>query len=187
MIPQPAAHKMPMRVAVPDTTCIAVPDDVDLIRFLRTDVPLLIQGGAGAAEAFARRMHGLGGWRHGPFVVVDCGWPDRLLESRLFGALRLDDEVPEGDQPRARPVQEGMVLLRDVGRLGAGLQMRLADRLNELRAHSGRRRFRRRLIASTDAPLLPRVSAGTFDACLYYRLNVMHVILGGDPRPTVRD
>jgi DNA-binding NtrC family response regulator len=85
-------------------------------------------------------------------------------------------------QPQATLIQAGTLLLRDVGRLSLTFQVRLADALGELRAHSTHRRVRRRVMASTSGSLLDRVNDGTFDARLFYRLNVIHLVLPEDDR-----
>jgi DNA-binding NtrC family response regulator len=45
---------------------------------------------------------------------------------------------------------------------------------------------RGRIIASTAEPLLSRVLHGEFDDCLYYRLNVVHVVIPNGHSPRLR-
>jgi transcriptional regulator of acetoin/glycerol metabolism len=71
----------------------------------------------------------------------------------------------------------GTVLLHQVGRLGRAVQSRLADRLVLLRAQTRPHWARWRLLASTSEALLARVADGTFDDRLYYRLNVIHLVI----------
>ncbi len=153
-------------------------DDREVLGAAQTDACVLFTGKGDAVEALAQRIHNLSGWRYGPFLSVDCAWSEATLESRLFGAL-LDDDMllPPRSQPQPRLSQEGTLFLQEVGRLSPASQARLADHLAELRMHGGGRRVRRRVMASSSETLLDRVNAGTFDARLFYRLNVIHLVL----------
>ena len=65
--------------------------DLDLSHAVQSDACVLFTGDHETAEALARRLHALSGWRYGPFVAVDCALPDaapRLLQL-------LDVEKPE--------------------------------------------------------------------------------------------
>ena len=161
------------------------PDDAEVSGAARTDACVLLSGEAGAVQALAQRIHTLSGWRQGPFVTVNCAWPDAMLDARLFGMLG-DQVAGDAGLPTARLSQSGTVFLQEVGSLSAAAQSRLADYLGELRAHGGDRRARRRVMASTSEDLLERVNAGTFDGQLFYRLNVMHLIVPGNEGKWVR-
>jgi sigma-54-specific transcriptional regulator len=149
--------------------------DADLSYAVHTDACVLFTGEHEATDALARRLHALSG-RRGPFVAVDCGAPDanvRLLEL-------LDEENPDKPQSSFRPrvVQSGTVFLREVGLLDQTLQTRLLERLPELRmSPDAERRMGRRVISSSSTPLAARVESGAFDARLFYRLNVIHVVI----------
>jgi DNA-binding NtrC family response regulator len=150
--------------------------DVDLYHAVQSDACVLFTGDHETAEALARRLHDLSGWRHGPFVAVDCGLPD--AEPRLWQVL--DEENPVAPYGVSWPTlaQAGTVFLREVGKLDPTLQLRLSDRLAELRKRpGGERRMRRRVISSSSIPLESRVENGTFDARLFYRLNVIHMVI----------
>jgi transcriptional regulator with PAS, ATPase and Fis domain len=136
---------------------------------------VLFTGDHETAELLARRLHGLSGWRQGPFVAVDCGQPEASLESHLFDLL----DVEKVSAGKAWPTlaQSGTVFLRDVGRLPRPLQLRLSERLAILRTSPGNhagtgagsfRRVRRRW---------PRASRTLLDANLYYRLNVIQFVI----------
>lgn len=155
------------------------PDDTEVSSAARTDACVLLTGRADAVQALAQRIHGLSGWRQGPFVAVNCGWTDTTLEARLFGALMDADALQIDEPPQARLSQRGTLLLQEVGGLSPASQARLADHLGKLRFHGGERRARVRVMASTSEDLLERVTAGTFDAKLFYRLNVIHLIVPG--------
>jgi DNA-binding NtrC family response regulator len=151
--------------------------DLELSGAAQTDACLLVTGRRDAAQSVAYRIHCMSGWRHGPFIVMDCGWPDAALEERLFAVWPgTNAKDPEG-LPHARLAQAGTVLLQEVGRLSPSFQVRLADRLEDLRGCAGYGRSRLRLMASSSESLERRVIEGTFDDRLFYRLNVIHVMV----------
>jgi len=151
--------------------------DLDLSHAVRSDACVLFTGDEETAEMLARRVHRLSGWRQGPFVAVDCGMAAASLESHLFQLLEVE-EVTSPQVPRPTLAQSGTVFLRDVGRLPRRLQLRLSERLAILRTSPGEpRRTRRRVISSSPTPLLDRIEDGTFDGNLYYRLNVIHLVI----------
>lgn len=149
----------------------------DIALAARSDASILLTGRPDAARTFAYRLHLASGWRHGAFTVVDCASPAPWLESLLFDAL-FDEHPPTPGVVRLRLVQAGSVLLQEIRALPLPLQRRLAARLSDQFASIGAGRSRRRLMASTSEPLLDRVLAGTFDDSLFYRLNVIHFVVG---------
>jgi len=154
--------------------------DIDLSHAVRSDACGLFTGDEETAEVLARGVPGLSGWRQGPFVPVDCGQPPDLLESHLFRLLDVENPEPL-DDPWPTLSQSGTIFLRDVGRLPWSLQLRLSDRLAVLRTSPGEpRRIRRRVISSTPMPLVDRVEEGSFYGSLYYRLNVIHLVISSE-------
>jgi transcriptional regulator, propionate catabolism operon regulatory protein len=150
---------------------------IDLSHAVRSDACVLFTGDEKTAETLARRLHELSGWRQGPFVPVDCRQAEDLLESQLGELLDVERLRPVGP-PRPTPAQSGTIFLRDVGSLPLPVQLRLSDRLAVLRTGPGEaRRIRRRVISSTPTPLVDCVEQGTFDGSLYYRLNVIHLVI----------
>jgi len=154
--------------------------DLDLAHAVRSDACVLFTGDEQTAEILARRLHRMSGWRQGPFVAVDCSKPADFLESHLFNLLDVDN--PNGfDTPWPTSPESGTVFLRDVGQLPLPLQERLSERLEILRtSRYESQRIRRRVISSTPTPLVERIEQGTFDDSLYYRLNVIHLVISPD-------
>lgn len=148
----------------------------DLTGAVRTDACVLLTGRDDAVRALAYRIHRLSEWREGPFTIVDCGAPAELVERTLAEAFG------ERSAPVSQNRRGGTLLLHDVAQLEASAQRGLADRLARMRgAHAPDRG--RRVMATTPEPLLPRVLDGTFDDHLFYRLNVIHLVLPGEKRP----
>lgn len=137
--------------------------DLEVLGAAASDVCILFTG-AGSAREIAQRIHTLGRGRPGRFRVVDCGWPEALLEQQLFYVLR--------------PGSGGTIFLEEVGRLSLELQERLLDALGGPSGSQGR--SRPRVMASTSEPLLQRALEGTFNERLFYRLNAIQVILPPD-------
>jgi len=139
--------------------------DIDLVAACQSDAAILFTGAGAAAESIARRIHGASGWRHGAFMVVECGMRERDLGGRL---VWLSEEL------------SGIVFLRDIERLSSGAQAELDEWLLQVRA-AGQPGPRCRVMASTAAPLVPRCLGGTFNDRLYYRLNLIRVDIGPPP------
>lgn len=151
--------------------------DLDLTSAIHSDACVLLTGKKSAVRAVAGRIHSLGGARQGPLTIVDCGGPEESVERALFGVLAECESTTPEPHPSA---QAGTVLLQEVGRLGLTVQSRLAERLVRLRGKRQPASSRCRLMASTSEPLLPRVLDGTFDDHLFYRLNVIHLVVANE-------
>ena len=148
--------------------------DADLIAAAQSDRCVLLTGVAAPASALALRIHNLSGWRWGPFVAVDCGGTDAVLERQLFDLLRLR-QLSRTAEPRARIMQAGTVFLHEVGKLGLSAQVRLRDILETSAAMQRSDRLRQRIMASSSEPLLKRVLDGTFDEDLFCLLNAIRL------------
>lgn len=109
-------------------------------------------------------------------MSVDCGGAEASVERQLSALLPVEDRARR-QEPRARLLQAGTIFLHEVGKLSPGLQVRLADAVETVGTIESRVRSRRRVMAFTSEPLLARVAAGTFDARLFYRLNVIHIVI----------
>jgi DNA-binding NtrC family response regulator len=140
--------------------------DEDVATAARAGGCVLLTGPLGLALAAARRIHDESERREGPFTIVDCAGPPTAVTEQLVQAF--GDPMSE-----TRPITPaaGTLYIKDVGALPRVAQRLVAGLL----AHPGRSR----LIASTREPLVERVLAGDFDDCLFYRLNIVHMVLGG--------
>lgn len=161
--------------------------ELDVIQASRTSACVLFTG-VPNAKGIALQIHGLSGWRWGPFMSIDCGASDWILEQQLFDVLKEGADLERGSEPRAELRQDGTIFLYEVGKLSLALQARLSAALGSGGPGETKRRVRKRVMASTSVSLLDRVRAGTFDDRLFYRLNAIHVALAGqempdDPRP----
>jgi DNA-binding NtrC family response regulator len=148
----------------------------DVVAAAQSDRCVLLTGALAHASATALRIHNLSGWRWGPFVAVDCGGAEAVLERQLFDLLRVRPR-PGVPEPRPRLTQAGTVFLYEVGKLGLSVQVRLREILESSAAMQRSDRLRQRIMASTSEPLLKRVLDGTFDEDLFCRLNAIRLTL----------
>jgi transcriptional regulator with PAS, ATPase and Fis domain len=127
--------------------------------------------------------HGNNGVRR-PFVAINCaGVPETLLESELFGHVKGSFTGAYRDKPGKLEIAGGGTLFLDeVGEMTLrmqGLLLRFLEtgelqKVGAARTSSG---IRPRIIASTNRELRQMVRDGTFREDLFYRLNVIHLIV----------
>jgi two-component system NtrC family response regulator len=153
--------------------------DFDLASAVHSDACVLLTGKKNAVRAVAGRIHTLSGGRRGALTIVDCGGPEEIVERALFGVLAEAETATRPGRPPSA-AEAGTILLQDVGRLGPSVQSKLAERLVRLRGRRQPGSPACRVLASTSEPLLPRVLDGTFDDRLFYRLNVIHLVIASD-------
>lgn len=148
------------------------------------DVTLLITGETGTGkELVARAIHYLGGRRHAPFVKVNCVAVAReLLESELFGdergAFTGAHQIKIG---KFEAANLGTIFLDEIGDLHPALQAKLLHVLEDgqFSRVGGRSTIKVnvRIVAATNGDLEASVAAGVFREDLFYRLNVIRIVV----------
>jgi two-component system response regulator HydG len=150
-------------------------------------VLLLGESGTGK-ELFARALHEHSPRAQGPFVPINCAAiPETILESELFGYERgAFTGAVQRKEGRIERAQGGSLFLDEVGELTASVQVKLLRFLQEGEIErlggTGTVKVDGRVIAATNQDLSSRVREGKFREDLYYRLNVIQVVL-----PPLRD
>jgi len=153
-------------------------------RVAGTDANVLITGESGTGKnLLAEYIHGLGERGKGPFVTVPCAnIPAELFESELFGHEPGAHTDAVSRKPgRFEAADGGTIFLDDVGTLSSPLQAKLLRVLQErsFERLGGTRRIEVdvRIIASGAESLESDTKAGRFRDDLFYRLNVVNLML----------
>jgi len=145
---------------------------------------VLISGESGTGkELVARALHQRSTRRSGLFVAVNCGAiPENLLESELFGHRR--GAFTDATSDRRGLFEEadgGTLFLDEIGELPTALQVKL---LRVLQDETIRRlgdtkdtKVDTRIVAATHRDLTAEVKAGRFREDLFYRLNVLPILV----------
>ena len=150
----------------------------------RVDVTVLILGETGTGkDLVARAIHQLGVRQDGPFVKVNCAAvPRELLESELFGhergAFTGAHQLKIG---KFESANRGTIFLDEIGDLHPALQGKLLHVLQDGQfSRVGGRSIIKvdvRVLAATNQNLEQAVAAGRFREDLYYRLNVVQIVV----------
>ncbi len=150
---------------------------------------VLLQGESGTGKGWvARVIHNLSPRSGGPFVEVNCaGLSATFLDSELFGHEKgAYTDAKERKVGLFELADHGTIFLDEIGELTPDLQPKLLKVLETktFRRLGGTRELSVdvRLIAATNRDLVREVEGGRFREDLFYRLNVMPLVL-----PPVRE
>lgn len=153
-------------------------------RATNIDVTVLISGETGTGkDLVARAIHYLSSRQRAPYVAVNCAAvPKDLLESELFGhergAFTGAHQLKVG---KFESANHGTILLDEIGDLHPELQAKLLHILQDgtFSRVGGKSAMKVdvRVLAATNRDLALAVATGRFRDDLYYRLNVIDIVV----------
>lgn len=148
------------------------------------NIPVLLGGESGTGkEVLAKFIHSRSRRHAGSFVKVNCpAIPGTLLESELFGYERGAFTGAYTAKPgRVETAEDGTLFLDEIAELEPALQAKMLQLLQDGRfCRIGARQERQvevRVICATNHDLAEDVEAGLFRRDLFYRINVLSIVL----------
>jgi two-component system, NtrC family, response regulator len=150
----------------------------------RSDSTVMITGESGTGkEVVANMLHHQSVRRHQPFVAVSCAlFSESLIETELFGHERGAFTGAIKDKPgRFELAQGGTLFLDDIDDVPLSIQVKLLRALQNRQVErvGGTRTIpvNVRIITGSKRDLRQMVAEGKFREDLYYRLNVLPIVL----------
>jgi Nif-specific regulatory protein len=163
----------------------AILEQVEIIdRVAKTDSSVLLLGESGVGkEVYAGQIHLRSRRSASPFIKVNCAaLPEGLLESELFGHIKgAFTNAVSNRQGRFEMADHGTILLDEIGDIPLPLQAKILRVIQE-------KKFEKvgsdatvtvdvRILAATNKDIEELVQTGRFRADLYYRLNVLPILI----------
>ncbi|MFQ5823983.1 MAG: sigma-54-dependent transcriptional regulator [bacterium] len=155
-----------------------------IVKVAKTQSTILIRGESGTGkELVARAIHYNSPRNNKPLIEISCAsFPETLLESELFGyekgAFTGAETTKKG---RFELAHEGTIFLDEIGDITESVQTKLLRVLQEKEiTHLGGTKTIKvdvRVITATNRNLEKAIKEGKFREDLYYRLNVIPILL----------
>ena len=155
-----------------------------IVKVARSMAPVLVTGESGTGkELVANAIHANSHRADGALIAVNCSAiPESLLESEFFGSKK--GSYTGASQDRAgffQAAQGGTLLLDEIGDLPLAMQAKLLRAIQErcVRPIGSPQEepVDVRIISATHKDLAAEVQAGRFRQDLYYRLNVIEIMI----------
>lgn len=160
-----------------------------IAKLARTQAPVHIAGESGSGKELAARLiHRLGNRSGKPFVAVNCGAiPETLMESEFFGYRKGAFTGADADRDGFfQAANGGTLFLDEVADLPLSMQVKLLRVLQEKKVRkvgaTTEEPIDVRIVSATHQNLSVLVETGRFRQDLYYRLNVIDLVM-----PSLRD
>ncbi len=154
-----------------------------------TDLSVLITGESGVGkEVIPQIIHALSPRKHNNYIAINCGAiPDGTIDSELFGHEKGSfTGATDARKGYFEVANGGTIFLDEVGELPLATQVRLLRVLESgefIRVGSSKsQKTDVRVIAASNINFMHAVGVGKFREDLYYRLNVVPIII-----PPLRD
>ena len=149
-----------------------------------SDATVLIRGSSGTGkEVVARALHSNSKRQDRPMVTINCAaLQETLLESELFGHEKGSfTGATHAKQGLVEVAEGGTLFIDEIAEMAPGLQAKLLRVLENgsFRRVGGTEELQAdvRIIAATNRPLEEEMEAGKFREDLYYRLNVVCILI----------
>ncbi len=149
-----------------------------------SDATVLIEGESGTGkELFAKAIHSVSNRRKGPLITINCSSiPDTLLESELFGyKAGAFTDAKKDKSGRLALAEGGTLFIDEIGDVSQLLQAKLLrvlqDKVYEPLGSTSSLKANVRIVAATNKNLEKLVKNGVFRDDLYYRVNVVKLLL----------
>jgi two-component system response regulator PilR (NtrC family) len=153
-------------------------------KLARGQAPVYISGDSGTGKELAARLiHELGPRKDAPFVPVNCGAiPEHLMESEFFGHKKGSFTGATSDKEGLfRAADGGTLFLDEVGDLPLHMQVKMLRAIQERSIRpvgtESEVRVDIRILSATHKDLRELVKEGEFRQDLYYRLNVIELLI----------
>jgi two-component system, NtrC family, response regulator PilR len=150
----------------------------------RSMAPVLVTGESGTGkELVARALHANSHRSGGPMVAVNCSAiPEQLLEAEFFGTRKGSFTGATQDRDGFfQAARGGSLFLDEIGDLPLAMQSKLLRAIQERSVRSVGSTQEEpvdvRIISATHRDLAAEVQAGRFRQDLYYRLNVIDIVI----------
>jgi Nif-specific regulatory protein len=151
--------------------------------------PVLLRGESGTGkELIAKAIHELSSRANGPFIKINCAaLPETVLESELFGHEKgAFTGAINSRKGRFELADKGTLFLDEIGEISPSFQAKLLRVLQEQEFErvGGNHTIKVnvRIVTATNRNLEEAVARNEFRADLYYRINVVPMLL-----PPLRD
>jgi two-component system, NtrC family, response regulator AtoC len=149
-----------------------------------TDASVLLLGESGVGKtAMAKWIHRHSNRAEGPFIAINCAAiPENLLESELFGVQKgAYTGATESRAGKFEAAHEGTIFLDEIGEISMPMQAKLLHVIEEkklmrLGSHT-EKSVDIRILSATNKPVRQLVQEGKFRSDLYYRLNVVEIVV----------
>lgn len=154
------------------------------------DATVLITGESGVGKNYyAKIIHDRSNRKEESFISINCGSiPENLLESELFGYIKgsFTGASDKGKVGLIEMAHKGTLFLDEIGDLPLSMQVKILkvvqDRKYTPIGSIEEKEVDFRLIVATNADLMALVKEGQFRRDLYYRINVISIVI-----PPLRD
>ncbi|HAQ39460.1 MAG TPA: transcriptional regulator [Clostridiales bacterium] len=154
-------------------------------KIANVDSTVLILGETGVGKDFiATYIYDISSRNKGKFIKINCGAvPEHLLESEFFGYEEgaFTGALKGGKKGLFEEANGGVLYLDEIGDMPYTLQVKLLSSINDRMFYriggTAPVEFNARIIAATNADLKSLVEEKKFRADLYYRLNVVSLVI----------